>query len=88
MKFCLLIQIPLDNLNLPDPICPAFEGERVLFHYFEQFVAEYEYRYGREYGCFFPIVQEVVEKHLDYSNPKNGFARIWYSECGTEMFLP
>jgi hypothetical protein len=52
----------------------------VLFHYFEQFMAEYEYQYGREYGYFFPIVQKVVEKYLDGSNPKNGFARIWCSE--------
>jgi len=61
---------------------------RVLFHYFEQFVAEYEYRYGREYGYFFPIVQEMVENYLDCSNPKNGFARIWCSECSAERFLP
>ncbi|TET71684.1 MAG: hypothetical protein E3J44_03820 [Candidatus Aminicenantes bacterium] len=60
----------------------------MLFHYFEQFVAEYEYRYGIEYGYFFPIVQDVVEKYLDCSNPKNGFARIWCSEYGMERFLP
>jgi len=48
----------------------------MLFHYFEQFVAECEYRYGREYGYFFPLVQELVEKYLDGINPKNGFARI------------
>jgi len=61
---------------------------RVLFHYFEQFVAEYEYRYGRECGYFLPIVREVVEKYLDCSNPKNGFVRICCSECGTERLLP
>jgi chemotaxis methyl-accepting protein methylase len=51
-------------------------------------VAEYEYRYGREYEYFLTVVQEVVEKYLDCSNPKNGFARIWCSACSTERFLP
>jgi len=58
---------PFRQSNLPDPFRPALEGERVLFHYFEQFVTEYEYRYGGEYGYFFPIEQEVVEKYLDCS---------------------
>jgi hypothetical protein len=35
-----------------------------------------------------PKFPEMVEKYLDYSNPKNGFARIWCSEYGTERFLP
>ncbi|GAH89697.1 unnamed protein product [marine sediment metagenome] len=32
-------------------------------------------------------MQEVVEKHPDYSNPKNEFAQIWYSERCTEELL-
>ena len=49
---------------------------RVLFHYFERFLEEYEHRFEKEYGYLRPIVQEVVEKYLDCGNPKNGFVRI------------
>ena len=59
----------------------------VLFHYFEEFVVEYESRFEREFGYFRPIVQEVVEKYLDCGNPKNGFARIRCSDCGTERLI-
>jgi len=34
---------------------------RVLFHYFEEFVSEYENRFEREYGYFRPVIQEVVD---------------------------
>ena len=59
---------------------------RVLFHYFERFLAKYEDRFKREYrlcsprarsdedGFFRPIVKEAVEKYLDCGNPKCGFA--------------
>ena len=33
---------------------------RVLFHYFEEFVAEYEHRFEREYGYLRPVIQEIV----------------------------
>jgi len=36
---------------------------RVLFHYFDEFVAEYENRFEREYGYFRPIIQEVTAGH-------------------------
>ena len=42
---------------------------RVLFHYFERFLAEYERRFEKEYGYFRPIVKEVVERYLDCGNP-------------------
>ncbi len=32
---------------------------RVLFHYFERFLAEYENRFEREYGYLCPVIQEV-----------------------------
>jgi hypothetical protein len=38
---------------------------RVLFHYFDRFLAEYEGRFEKEYGFFRPIVKEVVERYLD-----------------------
>jgi hypothetical protein len=38
---------------------------RVLFHYFDRFVAEYESRFEKEYGFFRPVVKEVVECYLD-----------------------
>ncbi len=60
---------------------------RVLFHYFEKFLLEYENRFEREYGYFRPVVQEVVEKYLDCGNPKNGFARIRCSDCGASQLL-
>lgn len=37
----------------------------VIFHYFEQFLLEYENRFERHNGYQRPIVQEVVEKYLD-----------------------
>ena len=60
---------------------------RVLFHYFDEFVAEYENRFEREYGYFRPVIQEVVEKYLDCGNPKCGFARIRCGDCGKEVLL-
>jgi len=36
---------------------------RVLFHYFEQFLAEYESRFEREYGFLHPIIKEVATGH-------------------------
>ncbi len=44
---------------------------RVLFHYFERFLEEYEHRFEKEYGYLRPIVQEVVEKYLDCGNPSH-----------------
>jgi len=36
---------------------------RVLFHYFEEFVAEYENRFEREYGYFRPVIKEAFLCH-------------------------
>ena len=60
---------------------------RVMFHYFEEFVSEYENRIEREYGYFRPVIKEVVEKYLDCGNPKCGFARIRCGDCGKEFLL-
>ncbi|NOR14273.1 MAG: IS91 family transposase [Candidatus Aminicenantes bacterium] len=60
---------------------------RVLFHYFERFLGEYEQRFEKEYGYFRPIIQDVVSKYLDCGNPKNGFARIKCKDCGLERLL-
>ncbi len=59
---------------------------RVLFHYFERFLEEYEHRFEKEYGYLRPVIHEVVGKYLDCSNPKCGFARIRCPDCGTERF--
>jgi hypothetical protein len=47
---------------------------RVFFHYFEQFLQEYEDRFKRGYGFFRPVIKDVVEKYLDCGNPMCGFA--------------
>jgi ribosomal protein S27E len=60
---------------------------RVLFHYFDQFLAEYENRFEKEYGFFRPIIKEVVERYLDCGNPRCGFARIRCPDCGEERLL-
>ncbi|MGB9006707.1 MAG: transposase [Candidatus Aminicenantales bacterium] len=60
---------------------------RVLFHYFEHFLAEYESRFEKEYGLLRPIIKEVVERYLDCGNPKCGFARIRCPDCGQERLL-
>jgi len=38
---------------------------RVLFHYFDRFLTEYESRFEKQYGFFRPIIKEVVERYLD-----------------------
>jgi hypothetical protein len=58
---------------------------RVLFHYFDQFLANYDSRFEKEYGFFRPIIKEVVERYLDCGNPRCGFARIRCPECGGRM---
>lgn len=60
---------------------------RVLFHYFDRFLAEYESRFEKEYGFLRPIVKEVVERYLDCGNPRCGFARIRCPDCGEERLL-
>ena len=60
---------------------------RVLFHYFDRFLTEYEHRFQKEYGFFRPIVKEVVERYLDCGNPRCGFARIRCPDCGSEFLL-
>ncbi len=36
---------------------------RLLFHYFEIFLAEYESRFEKEYGFLRPIIKEVTACH-------------------------
>ena len=60
---------------------------RVLFHYFERFLTEYEGRFEKEYGYFRPVIKEVVERYLDCANPRSGFARIRCPDCGGEHLL-
>jgi len=60
---------------------------RVLFHYFDRFLIEYESRFEKPYGFFRPIIKEVVERYLDCGNPRCGFARIRCPDCGEERLL-
>jgi hypothetical protein len=36
---------------------------RVLFHYFDEFIAEYENRFEKEYGFLRPVIQDVTAGH-------------------------
>jgi hypothetical protein len=56
----------------------------VLFNHFDRFLLDYESRFENEYGFFRPIIKEVVERYLDCSNPRCGFARIRCPDCGEE----
>ncbi len=38
---------------------------RVLFHYFDRFLAEYEGRFEKENGFLRSIIKEVAERYLD-----------------------
>ena len=60
---------------------------RVLFHYFDRFLTEYESRFEKEYGFLRPIIKEVVERYLDCGNPRCGFARLRCPDCGEERLL-
>jgi len=60
---------------------------RVLFHYFDRFLAEYEGRFEKQYGYLRPIIKEVVERYLDCGNPRCGFARIRCPDCHAEHLL-
>jgi hypothetical protein len=60
---------------------------RVLFHYFDRFLTEYESRFERVYGYFRPIIKEVVERYLDCGNPRCGFARLRCPGCHAEHLL-
>ena len=50
---------------------------RVLFHYFERFVAEYEERFEKAYGYFHPIVKDVVEKYLRWCSSGASMIKGW-----------
>jgi len=60
---------------------------RVLFHYFDRFLTEYESRFEREYGYFRPIIKDVLERYVDCGNPRCGFARIRCPDCREERLV-
>jgi len=60
---------------------------RVLFHYFERFMAEHEERFEREYGHSRPIVKEVVGRYPVCGNARYGFARIGCPDSAEERLV-
>jgi len=59
----------------------------VLFHYFERFAAEYEFRFEKHFGRWRSIVRSTVEKFIDCGVLKNGFARVRCEKCKNEYLL-
>jgi hypothetical protein len=57
----------------------------MVFHHFEQFVAEYEGRFERDLGYFRPIVKDVLERYLDCGNQKCGLAWVRCPRCRAEQ---
>ena len=57
------------------------------FNVVERFLTEYESRFERDYGFFRSIVKEVVDKYLDCSNLRCGFARIRCPDCAEERLV-
>jgi len=39
---------------------------RVLLHYFDRFLAEYEERFEKECGFFRPIIKELVDRIINH----------------------
>ncbi len=56
---------------------------RVLFHYFDSFLVDYESRFEKEYGFFWQIIKQVVERYLDC-----GEERLLMLSCRTRGFVP
>ncbi|MCK4646810.1 MAG: hypothetical protein KAU46_11205 [Candidatus Aminicenantes bacterium] len=59
---------------------------RVLFHYFDQFLAEYESRFEREYDFLRSIVKEVVERCLDPRLALSIKSSLWLPRRGANGF--
>lgn len=43
--------------------------------------------FQKEYGFLRPITKELVERYLDWGNPRCGFAPICCASCGEERLL-
>ncbi|MCI0606295.1 transposase zinc-binding domain-containing protein, partial [bacterium] len=59
----------------------------VLFHYFERFAAEYEFRFEKHYGKWRSIIRSTVERFINCGVLKNGFARVRCPQCKNEYLL-
>ncbi len=88
IKFFLLIQTPLDSQTFLILSARPLRGKGCFSIILSSLWLNTNIDMGENTDTSFPNVQEVVEKYLDGTNPTNGFARIWCSECGTERFLP
>jgi len=67
------------------PISPLW---KILHHHYEDFKAGYDERCEKQYGFFRPVVDEVVEEHLQCGDLREGFARVRGTnpECKHEYF--
>jgi ribosomal protein S27E len=60
---------------------------RLLFHYFDRFLTEYESRLEKECCFIRTIIKKVIKRYLQCGNPRRGFARIRCQNCLAEHLL-
>ncbi len=87
IKFYLPIQISLDSQTLLILSARPLRGKGCFSITLSSLWLNTNIDMGENADTSFPFVQDGVEKYIDCSNPTNGFARIWCSECSAERFL-
>ena len=61
---------------------------KIFADHWQHFLEVYEERFERTGGKLRGVVQSVVERFLDCSNPLSGFARVHCDACKTDHFVP
>jgi len=55
--------------------------------YFETFMQEYDDRFSRQYGFWWPYIEKVIYRYLDCGDLRHGFAHVKCKDCGHEYLL-